>query len=123
MSIQKYMEIPEKERTNAMFMIMYDYLYMRRTHIKKILMKNGLDGKMMYSLRKYMKKQIKEIVFACSYTSQYPIRQDIIVDFYAITFEMLLEKCFFIKEALSKNEAEEALSFLLGAIEKEVHRN
>ena len=44
------------------------------------------------------------------------------VDYYAATLEMLLEKCFFAKEQLSKEEALQAVRFLLGSVEKEAHR-
>ena len=44
------------------------------------------------------------------------------VDYYAATIEMLLEKCFFAKEQLSKEEALRAVHFLLGSVEKEAHR-
>lgn len=36
--------------------------------------------------------------------------------------EILLEKCFFTKEQLSKEEALQAVRFLLGSVEKEAHK-
>lgn len=122
MDINKCMKLPEEERTNAIFTIMYDYLKGRTEQINKIIKYNGLDGRMMFSLSKYMKTRIKEIIAVCEYSNHYPIRQDVIVDFYAGTFEMLLEKCFFEKQVLSKEDAMTALSFLIGSIEKEVHK-
>ena len=56
----------------------------------------------MASLRAFMKKQIGQI--------------------YAVTLEMLLEKCFFAKEQLSKEEALQTVGFLLGSVEKEAHK-
>ena len=44
------------------------------------------------------------------------------VDYYAATLEMLLEKCFFTKEQLSKEEALQAVRFLPGSVEKEAHK-
>ena len=44
------------------------------------------------------------------------------VDHYAATLEMLLEKCFFTKEQLSKEEALQAVRFLPGSVEKEAHK-
>ena len=44
------------------------------------------------------------------------------IDYYAATIEMLLEKCFFAKEQLSKEEALQAVGFLLGSVEKEAHK-
>ena len=55
-------------------------------------------------------------------TKDFPVREDIMVDYYAATIEMLLEKCFFAKEQLSKEEALRAVHFLLGSVEKEAHR-
>ena len=45
-----------------------------------------------------------------------------IFDYYAATLEMLLEKCFFTKEQLSREEALQAVRFLLGSVEKEAHK-
>ena len=50
------------------------------------------------------------------------LREDVMVDYYAATIEMLLEKCFFAKEQLNKEEALHAVCFLLGSVEKEAHR-
>lgn len=122
MDINMCMELPEGERTNAIFVIMYDYLNVRKQQINKIVKCNGMDGRMMFSLSKYMKTRIKEIVSVCEYSNHYPIRQDVVVDFYVGTFEMLLEKCFFEEQVLSKEDAMTALSFLIGSIEKEVHK-
>lgn len=44
------------------------------------------------------------------------------VDYYAATLEMLLEKCFFTKEQLSREEALQAVQFLLGSVEKGAHK-
>ena len=44
------------------------------------------------------------------------------IDYYAATLEMLLGKCFFAKEQLSKEEALQAVGFLLGSVEKEAHK-
>ena len=44
------------------------------------------------------------------------------LNYYATTLEMLLEKCFFTKEQLSKEEALQAVRFLLGSVEKESHK-
>ena len=51
----------------------------------------------------------------CPGTRDFPVREDIIVDYYAATLEMLLEKCFFAKEQLSKEEALQTVDFLLNS--------
>ena len=43
------------------------------------------------------------------------------VDYYAATIELLLEKCFFTKEQLRKEEALQAARFLMGSVEREAH--
>ena len=50
------------------------------------------------------------------------MREDVMVDYYAVTIEMLLEKCFLEKIPLSKEDAVQSLRFLVGPIEKEAHR-
>ena len=45
-----------------------------------------------------------------------------LADFSEKKMEMLLEKCFFTKEQLSKEEALHAVRFLFGSVEKEAHR-
>lgn len=76
----------------------------------------------MASLRAFMKKQIGQIISKCPGTRDFPVREDIMVDYYAATLEMLLEKCFFAKEQLSKEEALQTVGFLLGSVEKEAHK-
>lgn len=53
----------------------------------------------MASLRTFMKKQIRQVISMCPGTKDFPLREDVIVDYYAATMEMLLEKCFFCKGA------------------------
>lgn len=93
-----------------------------RPQIHKILSKNSLNGRCMSSLRLFMREQIKDIVGRCPYTKDFPLREDVMVDYYAVTIEMLLEKCFLEKIPLSKEEAVQSLGFLFGTIEKEAHR-
>ena len=73
-------------------------------------------------MRTFMKKQIGQIISMCPGTKDFPVREDVMVDYYAATIEMLLGKCFFAKEQLNKEEALQAVCFLLGSVEKEAHR-
>ena len=75
----------------------------------------------MASLRTFLKKQIRKVISMCPGTKDFPLREDVMVDYYAATIEMLLEKCFFAKEQLRKEEALQAVRFLLGSVEKEAH--
>lgn len=122
MNLEQYMKIPAEDRTKEIFLMLYDYLDGYRPQIHKILSKNSLNGRCMSSLRLFMRGQIKDIVSTCPYTKEFPLREDVMVDYYAVTIEMLLEKCFLEKIPLSKEEAVQSLGFLLGTIEKEAHR-
>ena len=70
----------------------------------------------------YEKADRADIISKCPGTRDFPVREDIMVDYYAATFEILLEKCFFAKEQLSKEEALQTVGFLLGSVEKEAHK-
>ena len=122
MDIEKYLNVQEEQNTEQIFSLLYKYLDPYRLQIHRILLKNGLEGRCMASLRAFMKKQIRQIISMCPGTRDFPVREDVMVDYYAATLEMLLEKCFFAKEQLSKEEALQAVGFLLGSVEKEAHK-
>ena len=122
MDIEKYLNVQEEQNTEQIFSFLYEYLDRYRPQIYRILSKNGLEGRCMASLRAFMKKQIGQIISKCPGTRDFPVREDIMVDYYAVTLEMLLEKCFFAKEQLSKEEALQTVVFLLGSVEKEAHK-
>lgn len=122
MDIEKYMNVHGEQDTEQIFCILYEYLDQYRKQIYRILLKNSLEGRCMASLRVFMKKQIRQVMSICPGTKDFPVREDIMVDYYATTIEMLLEKCFFAKEQLSKEEALQAVRFLFGSVEKEAHR-
>lgn len=123
MNIQKYLNVQGEQNTEQIFSLLYEYLDQYRLQIHKILLKNNLEGRCMASLRTFMKKQIGQIISMCPGTKDFPLREDVMVDYYAATIEMLMEKCFFTKEQLSKEEALQAVRFLIGSVEKEAHRN
>lgn len=123
MNIEKYLNVQKDQNTEQIFSILYEYFDQYRLQIHRILLKNGLEGRCMASLRVFMKKQIRQIISMCPGTKDFPVREDVMVDYYAATLEMLLEKCFFTKEQLSKEEALQAVRFLLGSVEKEAHKN
>lgn len=123
MNIEKYLNVQKDQNTEQIFSILYEYFDQYRLQIHRILLKNGLEGRCMASLRVFMKKQIRQIISMCPGTKDFPVREDVMVDYYAAMLEMLLEKCFFTKEQLSKEEALQAVRFLLGSVEKEAHKN
>ena len=122
MDIEKYLNVQGEQNTEQIFSLLYEYLDQYRPQIYRILLKNSLEGRCMASLRAFMKKQIGQIISKCSGTRDFPVREDIMIDYYAATLEMLLEKCFFAKEQLSKEEALQTVDFLLGSVEKEAHK-
>ena len=122
MNIEKYLNVQGEQDTEQIFSLLYEYLDRYRPQIYRILLKNSLDERCMASLRVFMKKQIGQIISKCPGTRDFPVREDIMVDYYAATFEMLLEKCFFAKEQLSKEEALQTVGFLLGSVENEAHK-
>ena len=122
MDIEKHLNVQGEQNTEQIFSLLYEYLDRYRPQIYRILSKNGLEGRCMASLRAFIKKQIGQIISKCPGTRDFPVREDIMVDYYAATFEMLLEKCFFAKEQLSKEEALQTVGFLLGSVEKEAHK-
>ena len=122
MDIEKYLNVQGEQNTEQIFSFLYEYLDRYRPQIYRILLKNSLEGRCMASLRAFMKKQIGQIISKCPGTRDFPVREDIMVDYYAVTLEMLLEKCFFAKEQLSKEEALQTVGFLLGSVEKEAHK-
>ena len=58
----------------------------------------------MASLRAFMKKQIGQIISMCPGTKDFPVREDVMVDYYAATIEMLLEMLFY-KEAAKQRRS------------------
>ena len=122
MDIEKCLNVQGEQNTEQIFSFLYEYLDRYRPQIYRILSKNGLEGRCMASLRAFIKKQIGQIISKCPGTRDFPVREDIMVVYYAVTLEMLLEKCFFAKEQLSKEEALQTVGFLLGSVEKEAHK-
>ena len=122
MDIEKCLNVQGEQNTEQIFSFLYEYLDRYRPQIYRILSKNGLEGRCMASLRAFIKKQIGQIISKCPGTRDFPVREDIMVDYYAVTLEMLLEKCLFAKEHLSKEEALQTVGFLLGSVEKEAHK-
>ena len=118
MDIEKCLNVQGEQNTEQIFSLLYEYLDQYRPQIYRILSKNGLEGRCMASLRAFIKKQIGQIISKCPGTRDFPVREDIMVDYYAAT----LEKCFFAKEQLSKEEALQTVGFLLGSVEKEAHK-
>ena len=104
MDIEKYLNIQGEQNTEQIFSLLYEYLDQYRLQIHRILLKNGLEGRRMASLRAFMKKQIGQIISMCPGTKDFPVREDVMVDYYAVTIEMLLEMLFY-KEAAKQRRS------------------
>ena len=104
MDIEKYLNIQGEQNTEQIFSLLYEYLDQYRLQIHRILLKNGLEGRCMASLRAFMKKQIGQIISMCPGTKDFPVREDVMVDYYAATIEMLLEMLFY-KEAAKQRRS------------------
>ncbi len=120
--IEKYMNVQDEHNTEQIFSLLYEYLNQYRPQIYRILLKNSLEGTCIASLRAFMKNQLRQVISKCPGAKDFPLHEDVMVDYYAATIEILLEKCFFAKEQLTKGEALKAVRFLLGSVEKEAHR-
>ena len=94
MDIEKYLNVQGEQNTEQIFSLLYDYLDQYRLQICNILLKNNLEGRCMASLRTFMKNQIRQVISMCPGTKDFSVREDVMVDYYAATLEMLLEKCF-----------------------------
>ena len=104
MDIEKYLNVQGEQNTEQIFSLLYEYLDQYRLQIHRILLKNGLEGRRMASLRAFMKKQIGQIISMCPGTKDFPVREDVMVDYYAVTIEMLLEMLFY-KEAAKQRRS------------------
>ena len=56
-----------------------------RLQIHRIILKNSLEGRCMASLRTFMKKQIGQIISICPEKKDFPVREDVMFDYYAAT--------------------------------------
>ena len=75
----------------------------------------------MASLRTFMKNQIRQVISMCPGTKDFPVREDVMVDYYAATLEMLLEKCFFTKEQLEEEQEQFAKGNVRGDVYRRLH--
>ena len=121
MGINKYIHISEERDVVKIYSELYMYLDSYRNQIRKIISSNGLNGRCMLSLRHFMQLQIQQIMRTCPDVVKYPLREDVIVDYYTSILAMVLEKCFLDIHPLSKEEALRSVKFFIETIEKEVH--
>lgn len=68
-----------------------------------------------------MKNQIKQMVHMCPATKDFLLREDVMVDYYALVIEMLLEKCFFNKNPLNKKDALQEIQVFFENVERKAY--
>ena len=118
MDMEKYVKSQCEQSIEEIFSLLYEYLNPYSEHIYRILSKNGLESRCISSLRSFMKNQIKQMVHMCPATKDFLLREDVMVDYYALVIEMLLEKCFFNKNPLNKKDALQAIQVFFENVER-----
>lgn len=118
MHIDEYEIIDQEKRTWQLFNHMYDYMMSMQEAISSILLHNESNGKLLESLKKYMKQKIKEIMLNCPEAEEFPISYEVVTEHYSNTIELILEQCFLKKKKMSKKEALVCLDFFLGTLER-----
>lgn len=121
LQIQNFKNIQHEERTLSLFTTVYDYMEENRNVIDNLLKHNPIDGAMLQSLNKFIKKTIYQIINECEFSYKYPVPFEIIAQHYSNTIQMILSSCF-LDKSITKKEALSYLDFLLGTLEKESTR-
>lgn len=122
MALEPLLAAGQETDTVQVFSRLYAYLDAYRPQLRRILSKNRPDGRCMLSLRAFLRAQIRQVIRACPGTKDFPLREDVMVDYYTATIGMLLEKCFFERPELGREDALRSVAFLLGTVEREAHR-
>lgn len=120
-NIADYQNIEHDKRTLALFDMVYDYMEANRASIDKLLKHNSIDGAMLQSLDRFIKKAIYNMVNECPFSYKYPVPYEIVAVHYSNTVQMILSACF-LDKSITKDEAVSYIDFLLGTLEKESTR-
>lgn len=120
-NIAIFQNIEHDKRTLALFNMVYDYMDDNRVSIDKLLQHNSIDGAMMRSLDRYMRKTIYYMVEECPASYKYPVPYKIVAQHYSNTVQMILSACF-LDKSITQKEALSYMDFLLGTLEKESTR-
>lgn len=111
--IDDYQQLEPEERMNVIFKRIYNFLLSQKGKLNAILKHNSIDGKLVDSLCKYLKKQIREIMSQCNCTERYEIPYEMVSEHYANTIMLVLEWSFLRKEPISQAKAKECIAYLL----------
>lgn len=119
--IADFQTIEHDKRTLVLFDMVYDYMEANRTSIDKLLGRNSIDGAMLLSLDRFIKKTIYHMVTECQFSYKYPVPYEIVAQHYSNTVQMILSACF-LDKTITKKEALSYMDFLLGTLERESTR-
>lgn len=114
MGMDGFTSIKEEERTISLFTKLYDYMSLHEEKVNAILAHNDDEGLLLTMANRYMRKRVAEMIKSCSHSAHYPISLDLVIEHYSNTVWMVSERCF--RKGLKKEEALEALSYLLGGL-------
>lgn len=120
-NISDYQNIEHDKRTLVLFDMVYDYMEANRASIDRLLKHNSIDGAMLQSLDRFIKKTIYNMVNECPFSYKYPVPYEIVAVHYSNTVQMILSACF-LDKSITKDEAVSYIDFLLGTLEKESTR-
>lgn len=120
-NLADFQSIDHNKRTLALFDMVYDYMEANRPAIDRLLKHNPVDGAMLLSLDRFIKKTIYHMVNECPFSYKYPVPYEIIAQHYSNTVQMILSACF-LDKTITKDEALSYIDFLLGTLEKESTR-
>lgn len=119
--LSDFKNIEHDKRTLTLFDMVYDYMEKNRDSIEKLLRHNTVDGAMLLSLDRFIKKTIYHMVIECPFSYKYPVPYEIVAQHYSNTVQMILSACF-LDKTVTKKEALSYMDFLLGTLEKESTR-
>lgn len=111
--IDDYLEMESKERTETLFVRLYDYVDERKETLDKLLAANAENGYFVDSVRRVMREQIYNIIRNTPCSEKYKLPYDMIAEHYANTIILILERCFIGEKKMKKREALEAVRYLL----------
>lgn len=117
MVIDDYESLDPDQRTDILFERCYDYLSGYQDNVTKIMEHNSDEGRFAESLRKFVRREIYEILVSCPPSRQYRLSYEQMAEHYANTIQMVLSWCFLRKDRMSKKDALDALHYLLGGIQ------
>ena len=117
MVIDDYATLDPDKRMDILFDRCYDYLAGYRDNVEKIMEHNSDEGQFAESLRKTIKQQIYTILINCPPSKKYQLSYEQMAEHFANTIQMILSWCFLRKDQMNKEDALNALHYLLGGIQ------